>query len=198
MDRLRSVRYDSPVASTEIAVWTPHNEPPLQGVVLQRGGPKAKVLVRWESGREEKVSPQDPHVRFAPADSRRLQWLLAPNELRAEFDADPASVFTAVIHDEGKAIQTATIKRRLTELKLDSATVARAFDAAKAALKANRHIVIKGAAHRWSDVPVDPFADLRSLPPHEALDRLIATRGLTSEKKQALADAVRAGLAQRD
>jgi hypothetical protein len=185
------------VAATEIAVWTPRNEPPLQGTVLHRGGPTAKVLVRWETGREEKISPKDSRVQFAPADSRRLEWLLTPKKLRAEFEADPSAVFTAVIREEGKNIQTAVIKRRLTELGLDSATVAKAFDAAKPALKANRHIVIKGATHSWSDVPVDPFADLRGLPPHEALDRLITTPRLTLEKKQALADAVRAGLQQR-
>jgi hypothetical protein len=166
-------------------------------VVLRRGGAGAAVLVQWESGRQEKVKPRDPAVKYALDGSRRLEWLLEPSLLHEQFRTDPTSVFVDVIRDEGKSIQTAQIKRRLVECGLNSDEVASAFNGAKTSLRANRHIVIKGGSHLWSDVPVDPYVSLRKLPPHEALDQLLTTPRLKPDQKQALADAIRAGLPPR-
>lgn len=63
------------------------------------------------------------HVYYAFDGSRRLEWILDPDKLRLQFAEDPASVFIDVIRDEGRAIQTARIKRKLLELGVDEAEV---------------------------------------------------------------------------
>jgi hypothetical protein len=166
---------------------------PQRGLVIKRGSASAAVLVKWESGREEKVKPRDPSVRFAFDGTERLRWLLEPGLLQDRFKGDPTGVFVDVIRDERRAIQTAQIKRRVVDAGLDQDEVAKAFEQAKPAIRANRHIVIKGGSHTWSDVEVDPYADLRGLDPEEALSHLINTPRLKREQKDALADAIRSG-----
>jgi len=180
-----------------LAVWSDHGEAPLRGTVIKRGGSRAAVLVRWDTGREDKIKPQDEHVRFAYDGSRRLDWLLDPDVLRRQLKSDPDSVFVDVIRDEGKAIQTATIKRRLIELGIEPSVVETAFKRSQPSMKNNRHLVIKGASHTWSDVPVDPWATTRALDPHSALDRLLTTSRFKPGERDALADAVRSGLPPR-
>jgi hypothetical protein len=165
--------------------------------VIKRRGPRSAVVVRWENGREEHVPHADKSVKYANEGTRRLAWLLKPGLLESEFQADPAEVFTQVVKEEGKSIQTLQIKRRLIDLGLPPDQVNSAFIQAKPVLAKNRHLVIQGAKHSWSDEPVDPYADLRSLAPHAALDRLLSTKGLKAEQKEALADAVRAALPPR-
>jgi hypothetical protein len=190
--------YSDPVTGTEVAVWTKaQGGAPIRGVVVKRGGPKALIHVQWDEGTIEKVRPDNPAVHFAYEDTRRLEWLLNPRELVDQFKADPVGVFESVIRDEKHKIGTAQIKRRLVDLGLDPRRVEAAFEDARPKLRANRHIVIEGAGHRWSEVPVDPYADLRQLPPHAALDRLLTTPRLSKEKKEALADAIRAALPPR-
>ncbi len=161
---------------SELAVWSDHGEAPLRGTVIKRGGSRAAVLVRWDTGREDKIKPQDEHVRFAYDGSRRLDWLLDPDVLR---------------------LQTATIKRRLIELGIEPSVVETAFKRSQPSMKNNRHLVIKGASHTWSDVPVDPWATTRALDPHSALDRLLTTSRFKPGERDALADAVRSGLPPR-
>lgn len=190
--------YSDLVTGAEVAVWTKaQGDTPIRGVVVKRGGPKALIHVQWDEGSIEKVRPDNLAVRFAHEGTRRLEWLLSPRKLVDQFRADPVSVFEDVIRDEQRKIGTAQIKQRLVALGLDAGRVETAFEDARPKLRANRHIVIEGAGHRWSDVPVDPYADLRQLPPHAALDRLLTTPRLSKEKKEALADAIRAALPPR-
>jgi hypothetical protein len=164
-----------------------------RGVVKKRGSSKAGVLVEWESGREELVKAGAPGVHYAMDGSRRLQWLLDPEELESQFSRDPSSVFLDVVRDEGKTIQSAQIKRRVVDLGLDPLKVSEAFVKSKPALRANLHVIIKGGSHTWSDVEVDPYENLRKMAPHDALDHLLTKPRLTKEQKGALADAIRAG-----
>lgn len=184
-------------AKSEWAVRSVPGESPQVGKVVYRGGPRAAILVEWENGREQKVKPSDPAVRFAAADTRRFEWLHEPEKLRHQFHTDAPSVFIDVIKDEGAKIQTLQIKKRVIDLGLDAEAVNAAFTSAKAILRKNPHVVINGAAHSWSDVPVDPLASLRALDPHDALQRLVDTSRLAVDKKAALADAVRRALAAR-
>jgi hypothetical protein len=153
--------------------------------------------VKWENGREEPVSAGDESVKYAVQGTRRLEWLLKPGLLESEFRANPAEVFTQVVRDEQKSIQSLQLKRRVIDLGLPAEEVDAAFTRAKPILAKNRHLVIQGAKHSWSDKPVDPYADLRSLPPHTALDQLLTAKRLKPEQKDALADAVRAALPPR-
>ncbi len=182
------------VQRSEVAIWSEPGQPVQRGVVKKRGGPKAAVLVQWESGREERVKAGAPSVQYAIDGSRRLQWLLDRNELTSQFRRDPTSVFVDVIRDEGRAIQSAQLKRRVVELGLEKGEIEKAFAESKAALAKNPHIVIKGAAHTWSDVEVDPYEDLRKMVPGEALDLLLNKPRLTRDQKLALGEAIRAGL----
>jgi hypothetical protein len=193
MRSLDVILYSDAVNRSEFAVWSPPGEPLQRGLVIKRGSPNASVVVQWDSGRQERVKPREPGVRFAFDGTERLKWLLKPGLLEDRFRNNPADVFVDVIRDEGTIIQTATIKRRLVELGLDSEKVAKAFDRARPAIRANLHVVIKGASHSWSDVEVDPLADLRNLDPEEALDRLLNAPRLKADQKEALADAIRAG-----
>jgi hypothetical protein len=181
------------VQQSELAIWSEPGQPVQRGVVKWRGSSKAAVLVEWESGREERVRAGAPGVRYAMDGSRRLQWILDRKALESQFSRDAASVFVDVIHDEGKPIQSAQIKRRVIELGLDPAEVDEAFVKSKPALRANLHVIVKGATHTWSDVEVDPYGDLRKMAPEDALDYLLAKPRLTIEQKRALADAIRAG-----
>ncbi|HEU0237852.1 MAG TPA: hypothetical protein VFR11_01045 [Micromonosporaceae bacterium] len=179
------------MALLEIAVWAEPGEPLLFGRVLKG---VSTALVDWETGRQSTVKRNDPNVRFAVEGSRRLEWLSKPGLLEGQIKADPHGVIVDVIRDEGKPIQTRTIKMRLVELGLTPTHADALVTSAKSALAANRHVVIKGASHLWSEVPVDPFAGLRALPPHDALDRLLTTPRLKAGEKEALADAVRRAL----
>lgn len=173
-------------------------EAPRQGTVVRRRGPRSAVIVRWENGREEPVPASDKSVRYAAEGTRRLEWLLKPGLLESDFQADPSRVFTQIVKEEGKSIQTLQLKHRVIDLGLPADEVNAAFIQAKPILAKNRHLIIQGAKHSWSDEPVDPYADLRSLPPHTALDQLLsAAKGLKPEQKEALADAVRAALPAR-
>jgi hypothetical protein len=182
------------VTSHEVAVWSVPGEQIRQGTVIKRRGPRSAVVVRWENGREEPVPHADKSVKYANEGTLRLAWLLNPDLLESEFRADPAEVFTQVVKEEGKSIQTLQIKRRVIDLGLPVEEVNAAFIRAKPILAKNRHLVIQGAKHSWSNEPVDPYADLRSLPPRTALDRLLSTKRLKAEEKEALADAIRAAL----
>jgi hypothetical protein len=149
--------------------------------------------VQWDGGREEKVKARAPNIYYAFDGSRRLEWILDRDKLRLQFAEDPASVFVDVVRDEGKVIQTAQIKGRLVDLGLEKAEVDQAFDESKPALRRDRHVVIAGAAHSWSDVEVDPHERLRKMSPPDALQYLLSTPRLKAEQKEALADAIRAG-----
>lgn len=189
--------YSVRVTSREIAVWSAPGEAPRQGTVVRRRGPKAAVIVKWEDGREEPVPASDKSVKYAAEGTRLLEWLLKPGLLESEFRADPAEVFTQIVRDEGKSIQTLQLKRRVIDLGLPTEEVNAAFIQVKPTLAKNRHLVIQGAKHSWSDKPVDRYAGLRSLPPHTALDQLLSAKGLKPEQKEALADAIRAALPPR-
>ncbi len=178
-------------------MWSGPGQEPRLGTVVKRGGPKSAVIVNWGNGREEPVSPNDKSVRYAIEGTRRLDWLLKPGLLKSEFRADAAGVFAQAVRDEGKSIQSLQLKRRIIDLGLPAEEVDAAFLHAKPMLAKNRHLVIVGAKHSWSDEPVDPYSDLRSLPPHSALDQLLSAKRLKPEQKEALADAVRAALPPR-
>jgi hypothetical protein len=185
------------VTSREVAVWWVPGESPRQGTVVKRRGPRSAVIVKWENGREEPVPASDKSVKYAIDGTRRLEWLLKPGLLESEFRAEPAEVFAQIVRDEGKSIQTLQLKRRVIDLGLPAEEVNAAFIDAKPILAKNRHLVIQGAKHSWSDEPVDPYADLRSLAPHAALDQLLYTKRLKPEQREALADAIRAALPPR-
>jgi hypothetical protein len=182
------------VSRTEIAIWCSPGEPVLRGVVLKRSSASGPVEVAWDSGRSEKVKARDPSVRFAYEGSARLEWLLRPGLVQTLFRENPLSVIVDVIRDEQGPITAATIKRRLMDLGIDPGAAADALKAAKPSLAADRHIVITGTKHEWSEVPVDPHAHLRSLPPREALDRLVAGVKLKPDEREALADAIKKAL----
>lgn len=165
--------------------------------MIRRRGPRAAVIVRWDGGREEPVKHGDKSVKYAFEDTRRLTWLLQPGLLESEFRADPAGVFTQIVKDEGKSIRTQQLKRRVVDLGLPADEVDEAFTQAKPLLAKNRHLVIKSGSHSWSNEPVDPYADLRNLAPHTALDQLLSAKRLTADQKEALADAIRAVLPPR-
>ena len=168
------------------------------GTVVQRGKtPAAAVLVEWENGRREKVRPRDPQVRFAHQGSRRLQWLMDPDSIHEDFQADAAGVFAHVIQEAGK-ITALMLARRLGELGLIENDVKDALAKSKDELIRHPNIVRSGQTYTWSDepkpVPPDPLADLRRLPPHDALDRLAFGKGLRAPEKAALAEAIRVAL----
>lgn len=185
------------MTSREVAVWSEPGQQIRQGTVIKRRGPRSAATVRWENGREEPVPYADKSVKYAIEGTQRLAWLLKPGLLESEFRADPAEVFTQIVKEEGKGIQTLQIKRRVTDLGLPADEVNAAFTQAKPVLAKNRHLVIERGKHTWSDEPVDPYANLRSLPPHTALDQLLSAKGLKTEQKEALADAIRAALPPR-
>ncbi|GAA1637197.1 hypothetical protein [Actinoplanes couchii] len=179
----------------EIAVWSVPGESPQQGVVLERGGPRAKVLVEWEGGRQQKVAPDDQAIKFAQAGTRRLQWLLDPELLTKQFADDAPSVFVNAIREHVTTIHTLSLKKMLVDLGLPKVDVDQAFNRSKPGLKINPHLIVDGTAHTWSDAPVDPHGKLRSLSPRSALTQLLKPNARWSrEQKAALADAVRAGL----
>ncbi|MEU4620251.1 hypothetical protein AB0G04_09780 [Actinoplanes sp. NPDC023801] len=182
------------MTSREVAVSRAPGEALRQGAVVRRRGPRAAVLVRWENGQEELVSARDATVKYAFEGTRRLEWLLKPGLLESEFRADPARVFTDVIRDEGKKIFSLQIKRRIIELGLPAKEVDSAFLHAKSDLGGNHHLVISAGSHSWSDEPVDPYANLRSLPPRIALDRLLSGKRLKAAEREVLIDNVRAAL----
>jgi hypothetical protein len=165
-------------------------------VVLKRGGVRAAVLVRWDSGREERVKAGEPSVRYAFDGSRRLQWLLEPDVLTKQFASDAKSAFVDVIRDEGRTIQAASVKRRLIELGLTAARVDEAYGRVRPSLVDDPHIVVN-RGYTWSDTPVDPWEAIRRLDPHAALDQLLQTTRFKPGQKTALADAIRAGLSPR-
>lgn len=181
------------VQQTEVAVWSEQGQPVQRGVVKKRGSSKAAVLVEWESGRVERVKAGASGILYAVDGSTRLRWILDRNALTSQFASDASSVFADVIRDEGKTIQSAQIKRRLVDLGLDKDEVDKEFLKSKTALRRNLHLVIEGAGHTWSDVEVDPYENLRKMPPEAALEHLLTKTRLTGEQKQALADAIRAG-----
>jgi hypothetical protein len=188
--RLRAV-----ATNEEIAVWSVPGEPPQQGTVLKRGGPRAKVLVEWDGGRQQMVAPGDPAIKFARAQTRRLQWLLDPTLLAKQFADDAPSVFVQTIREHGTTIHTVSLKKTLVDLGLQKDDVDQAFNRSKPSLKSNLHLVVDGTAHTWSDAPVDPHAKLRSMSPRSALAQLLKPGARWSrDQKAALADAVRAGL----
>jgi hypothetical protein len=182
---------------TELAVWSLPGEAPLRGEVLKRTSATGPVLVRWQTGREEKVKARDPSVRFAFDGTHRLGWLLDPESLRTRFAEMPTEVIFDVLRDAaGEFLTTAVIKRRLVEVGLDGEAVAEALAAAKATLKTNWHVLVDGTKYAWSDLAVDPHAALRALKPLDALERLVHPAPKMSQaERDALGAAVAAGLA---
>ena len=180
------------MSRSEIAIWTTPGEPPLRGVVLSRTSPRSPVLVEWESGRQEKVKANDPSVRYAFERSARLEWLTKPGLLDERLRTNPAGVIADVIRDEQERLTLATVKRKLTEVGVDPDAAGSAIRVARHAIKADPHIVVNGSWYQWSDVPVDPYADLRALPASDALERLVASSKLKPGPREALADAVKA------
>ncbi|GGK79477.1 hypothetical protein [Mangrovihabitans endophyticus] len=163
--------------------------------MLERGDRRAKVLVEWEGGRRQKVAPNDQAIKFARAGTRRLQWLLDPTLLAKQFADDASSVFVNTIREHGTTIHTVSLKETLVDLGLPKVDVDQAFNRSKPGLKNNQHVIVEGTAHTWSDAPVDPHAELRSLSPRSALAQLLKPNARWSrEQEAALADAIRAGL----
>lgn len=103
--------------------------------------------MRWENGREEPVPASDKSVRYAAEGTRRLEWLLKPGLLESDFQADPSRVFTQIVKEEGKSIQTLQLKHRVIDLGLPADEVNAAFIQAKPILAKNRHLIIQGAKH---------------------------------------------------
>jgi len=161
-------------------------------------GGKAGIVVRWDGGREETVLPTDPDVKYAIEGSRRLEWLMKPNLFEDERRDDPAGVLVGLIRDEVKAISATNLKKALVYLGLTPAEAQATLEAAKVPLRRNRHVVITKTSYAWSDTPADPWSHLRSLPAHEALDRLVApVTKLAPEEVDALEDAIRSQLPPR-
>jgi hypothetical protein len=185
------------VGSREIIVRVLPGELPRRGAVVERDkSPSASVVVRWDDGTDERVRPGDRSVGYASEGSVCAQWLLEPGTAAEAFGADPLRVFTEFIRDTGKITKTMLLRRIVVAGVSESQVVAE-YKESRAGLRANRHIQITSDSHTWSDTPIDPYADLRGLAPHEALDRLAEVKGLRAPQRLALADAVRAGLPSR-
>ncbi|MEU4695068.1 hypothetical protein [Actinoplanes sp. NPDC023714] len=186
------------VGSQEIAVRVLPGELPQRGIVVQRGKSAASsIAVRWDGGSEERIRPSDQTVGYASDDTVCAQWLLDPGSVVEVFDSDPVHVFTEFIRDSRK-ITKMMLLRRVVVAGVSEGHAATSYAASRAALRADPHIQIRSDSHTWSDVPIDRYVGLRSLPPHEALDRLTGARGLRAPQRAALADAVRAGLPPRE
>jgi hypothetical protein len=153
-------------------------------------------MVRWDDGEKARIAPRDRSVGYASEGSRALEWLLEPGLAEEAFDADPIEVLTEFIRDAGR-VTTTMLVRRVSMTGIPEDAAASAYAKSREALKANPHILIKGQSNVWSDEPVDPYAHLRRLSPHDALDQLGAAKGLRPPMRAALADAVRAALPPR-
>lgn len=182
----------------EVAVRLLPGALPRQGVVVQRGKTAAAmVLVRWSDGEQEKVKPKDPNIRFAPDNTKRLDWLLEPGSAVEEFELNPLAVFEQLIREAGK-ITTKILTRQLVELGLDEAEVTKTHSDLKDELKKHPHITVASTAHSWSDAPkpppVGPFDHHLNLEPLDALELLATGKGLKAAEKLVLAEVIRQAL----
>ncbi|WP_157752046.1 hypothetical protein [Actinoplanes derwentensis] len=185
------------MGSREIIVRVLPGELPQRGIVVQRGKTAStSVVVRWDDGSEERVRPGDQSVGYATEESVCAQWLLEPGAAAEAFEANPVHVFTEFIRDSGKITKTMLLRRTVVA-GVSESLVKTVYTASRAALRADPHIQISNESHTWNDAPIDPYADLRSLTPHEALDRLAGAKSLRQPERAALADAVRTGLSPR-
>jgi len=180
------------MAHVEHAVWRVPGEAPLRGVVVARPTKSGKVTVKWDDGREERVSQTDPVVRFAYDGTHQLKWLLNPDELDGQFRRDQLSVFLDVLRDSVQPLSAVRLRKALIDAGTSPVAVKSAWDAAKPTLKNHEHVIVKGDSYRWSNEIVDPHADLRALSPESALQRLLKGR-LNQAEKDVLAEVIRAG-----
>jgi hypothetical protein len=79
----------------------------------------------------------------SPSAARRSK-AIDDDGMAAEFQADPATVFTQIVKEEGKSIQTLQLKRRVIDLGLPAEQVNAAFVKVKPILAKNRHLVVQG------------------------------------------------------
>jgi hypothetical protein len=180
------------MAHVEHAVWRVPGKVPLRGVVVARPTKTGKVTVKWDDGREERVSQTDPVVRFAYEGTNQLKWLLNPDELDERFRKDQLSVFLDVLRDSAQPLSAAKLRKALIDAGTSPAAVKSAWDTVKPTLKDHEHVAVKGDSYRWSNEIVDPHAALRALSPEGALQRLLKGR-LKQAQRDVLAEIIRAG-----
>ena len=178
---------------TELAVWRVAGAQPEIGVVIDRPSPTAKVLVRWDDGREARVSPKDPVIRFAYQDSIRLKWLLDPDSFDEQFRSDPISVFVDALHDVAVASTWTALIKVVSEVHDSPAAVKAAASKIKKAFAAHPHVAATGdgKAYEWSE---RPYGQLWRLTPDEALLRLRHQKGILPEHLDVLVGVVKSGL----
>jgi hypothetical protein len=175
-----------------LAVWSAPGEPPRSGVVIDRPARSPKVLVEWDDGERVKVVKKDPAIHFVPEGSVLAKWALNIGELEDLLRRDPAEAFRRYLQEQHDSITQGDLIKAITSVGFTPDEAKSAWNRARPILRSDPHIAAYRVRYRWSDEPIDPFADLRSLPPEQALHRLLRG-GLKAPAKEALAEAIRAG-----
>jgi hypothetical protein len=176
----------------ELAVWSAPGETPRSGIVIDRPARSPNVLVEWDDGERAKIRKKDPAIRFVPEGSVLAKWALNIGDLEELLRRDPADAFRRYLQEQPESVTAGTLTKAIATLGFTSAEVKSAWDRANPVLRSDPHVDAHGQRFRWSDEPIDPLATMRSLPPEQALQRLLKGR-LAAGEKQALAEAVRAG-----
>lgn len=183
------------MAFTEVLVRRAQAGEKQVGTIIGARGKSAKTCqVRWQDGREERVHIDPATDRFAAAGSALLDWLVDPASLARRFQQDSEAVLVDLIRSgRGEPLSTTAMKKTLTGLGLTEAEFQKAWTSAQPKFKRHKHIAAKGPSYAWSDEPLDPYADVRSLSPAKAFDRLLKSR-MSADEKAIVIEVIRAGL----
>lgn len=183
------------MAFTEVLVRRTRADGMQVGTIIGVRGKSAKTCqVRWQDGREERVRIDPATDGFAAEGSALLDWLLDPASLARRFAEDSEAVLVDLIKSSyGEPLSMAAMKKTLTGLGLSEAEFKKAWSSARPKLKRHKHVVARGTSYAWSDELLDPYADIRSLSPAKAFDRLLDGR-MSAAEKAIVIEVVRARL----